>query len=95
MDTCIPDEMVERLLVISTGHLTALDCMNTSARILDPDGGLAGLVRPEGFMVYVDEKAQVSEDMAHIFAIAAQEEIEWVMFDEAAAALDEIPIYDW
>lgn len=95
MDTQIPDTMVERLLVVSTGHLTALDCMSTSARILDPEGGLAGLVRPEGFMVHVDQEAQVSEDMAHIFSLAAEEEIEWVMFDEAADTLDEIPIYDW
>lgn len=84
--------MIEKLLVLSTAHLTPIAC----------NGYLPGFIHayPKadyGWFVYVP--AMLDEDtpdsLADCLDFAHGHKIEWVMFDRDAPKVRGLPIYDW
>lgn len=94
---------IERMLVVSTGHLTAIEA-GSDLSVL----GRSTLKRPEGFLIHTrlgmerDERIIVTQQEAKIsssargcFQLGRALNCEWVLFDRDGPTLNQFKTYDW
>ena len=84
---------IAKMLVLSTGHLTADTCVYRCH-------GLIGAYEKGeyGWFVHVEGTAsldEIPEDLAACLAFAIIEGCEWIMFDRDGPTVPELPTYDW
>jgi hypothetical protein len=87
---------IERMLVLSTRHLTEHTC-NT---ILPVWTGPAWEKTEYGWFVYAnieDISAEPPEDLRQCIRYAQNPGVscDWIMFDRDGPTVDELPTYDW
>lgn len=85
--------MIEPMLVFSTGHLTAETC-NV---VLPAYDGPVWAKGDYGWFVYVpaDLEERHPADLAECLAFARRIDASWVMFDRDQAALNGLQTFDW
>lgn len=85
---------IERLLVLSTTHITEHTCntclraQNDSTPVYEKGG--------YGWFVYVDAWfPDTPEDLNRTMTFAREKGCEWVMFDSDGPTIEQLPSYDW
>jgi len=100
---------VERVAVLSTGHVTKEDCEKLDQDFQRSEHALIVYVKDEyGFWVYVPsdqavfaethqnaQQAGYSEAFLHIFTLARNQGCIWLMLDRDAEQIDGLPQFDW
>lgn len=89
---------IDRVLVCTTGHLTASDAS-------DLENEATGLVVHEtgeyGWMIWADGQEEesylekTSSNLRKLIEFAREHECEWIRFDCDADPIDGLPTYDW
>lgn len=94
-ETDMQQTVIEKMLVISTGHLPKEVMDDTLAQI---DNRIyIGMTREEGCLLHIPstEIEKYSPDLYYIMEFAQHQQCEWVLFDRDGPTYNNLPTFDW
>lgn len=84
---------MERMAVLSTGHVTFED-----SKLITPairNGRIIGMWRDHGWLIHVDSEDEGLSSLRAVLSTAKDCGFHWVLLDSAGDQIAELPSYDW
>ncbi|MDF1699612.1 MAG: hypothetical protein P1V36_00440 [Planctomycetota bacterium] len=89
--------MIEKALVLSTAHVPDDSEVYTSCDLLFEDGHPRCETHVYGWIVFllIEEVRECPEWFEPIRSYAMEKKASFVIFDQAASIINDLPLYDW